>query len=68
MYISRAKIEQIKIIPMNHGKPELSDGFSAFHSPHSTSFFGFNSLILTLCYGKTAMFYGIFDIFPKTTS
>ena len=32
-----SKNEQIKMILMNHGKPELSDGLSAFYSPRMTS-------------------------------
>ena len=30
----QVKNEQIKMILMNHGKPELSDRLSAFHSTH----------------------------------
>jgi len=43
MYL-KVKIEQIKMILMYQGKPELSDRLSAFQSPHTTSYssaFGF---------------------------
>ena len=35
MYL-QVKSKQIKMIQMNHIKMELSDGLSAFHSPHTT--------------------------------
>jgi len=36
MYL-QVKNEQVKMTLMNHGKPELSEGLSAFHSPRTTS-------------------------------
>ena len=35
MYLE-VKNDQIKKMLLNHGKPELSDGLSAFQSPHTS--------------------------------
>jgi len=51
MYL-QVKNEQIKMILVNHGKLELSDGLSTFHSPYEELIFRLRTLPADL-FGST---------------